>query len=203
MFVLSIFNQVLIIILFITNTAVHAEVIKIMTVKQANATNNTTKLNFANPLHFTNVATISDIVMGGRSSGGFTLSDDKTDIIFFGDLSLENNGGFSSIEFSLINHLPNIDYKRLCLKAVLDGRLYQLRLKTADTPNGVAYAAEFSSEKNNCFNFVLSDFKPRYRGRAVLGIAPLRFADITQASIMLADKTAAPFMIKLQSIELN
>ncbi|MFQ3182569.1 MAG: NADH dehydrogenase [ubiquinone] 1 alpha subcomplex assembly factor 1, partial [Polaribacter sp.] len=39
---------------------------------------------------------IDDVVMGGKSSGSFKLSSDGYGI-FMGDISLENNGGFSSV----------------------------------------------------------------------------------------------------------
>ena len=39
---------------------------------------------------------VDDIVMGGRSNGKFEMSDDGHGV-FHGAVSLENNGGFSSI----------------------------------------------------------------------------------------------------------
>ncbi|CAM3819882.1 CIA30 family protein [Rheinheimera salexigens] len=122
---------------------------------------------------------------------------------FFGDLSLDNNGGFSSVEFSLVNALPEHTFQQLRLTVAGDGRRYQLKLKPANLPNGVAFAAGFDTTDNQTFQFTLSDFSPRYRGRQVTGLAPLRFADINQISIMLADKTAAAFNIKLFSIQID
>ena len=40
--------------------------------------------------------TVNDGVMGGVSKGEFRITDDKT-LEFFGKLSLENNGGFTSV----------------------------------------------------------------------------------------------------------
>lgn len=39
---------------------------------------------------------VNDGVMGGASEGTFEITDGKT-LVFFGTLSLENNGGFASV----------------------------------------------------------------------------------------------------------
>lgn len=41
--------------------------------------------------------TVNDGVMGGRSEGNFRISG-KPSMEFFGTLSLENNGGFASVD---------------------------------------------------------------------------------------------------------
>ncbi|CAM3818745.1 CIA30 family protein [Rheinheimera salexigens] len=67
-------NYLLVLIaLFTNNTAVHAEAIKPMTDKLTLTTNGKNEakaiqLNFANPQHFKDIATVNDTVMGGRSS---------------------------------------------------------------------------------------------------------------------------------------
>ena len=41
---------------------------------------------------------VDDVVMGGDSSGSFTLNDDGHGV-FEGRISLNNNGGFSSVKY--------------------------------------------------------------------------------------------------------
>jgi len=41
---------------------------------------------------------IDDVVMGGKSSGSFKLNSDGHGV-FEGEISLENNGGFSSVHY--------------------------------------------------------------------------------------------------------
>ena len=43
---------------------------------------------------------VDDVVMGGRSDGGFYI-DENGNGVFEGKVSLENNGGFSSVRHSL------------------------------------------------------------------------------------------------------
>ena len=47
---------------------------------------------------------IDDVVMGGKSNGKFTIDNDGNGV-FSGDVSIENNGGFSSLryQFNKIN----------------------------------------------------------------------------------------------------
>ncbi|MGY8883923.1 MAG: CIA30 family protein, partial [Flavobacteriales bacterium] len=51
---------------------------------------------------------VDDVVMGGRSSGNFRLNDDGHGV-FEGEISLENNGGFSSVRYD-------------CEKILLEGK---------------------------------------------------------------------------------
>ena len=44
---------------------------------------------------------VNDVVMGGRSSSTFKLDEDGEGV-FEGNISLENNGGFSSLRYRLL-----------------------------------------------------------------------------------------------------
>ena len=43
-----------------------------------------------------NWVVVDDVVMGGRSTGNFKLNKDGNGV-FYGNVSLDNNGGFSSL----------------------------------------------------------------------------------------------------------
>ncbi|GAB2914232.1 CIA30 family protein [Rheinheimera gaetbuli] len=157
-------------------------------------------LNFIDHRHFERIMLVHDTVMGGRSSGN-VVSHNKIALRFSGILSLENNGGFASAEFKLLKPITWLNSKALILNAEADGRRYQLRLKTPFTPQGVAYVAEFTSQhKTHDYEFGVSAFSGRYRGRPVGNLPPLSFSDITHVSVMLADKTPGPFLITLYSL---
>lgn len=145
---------------------------------------------------------VHDTVMGGRSSGNVRQQEDA--LVFSGNLSLANNGGFASVEFKLLRPLASATIEQLILNVIADGRRYQLRLKTAYLPQGVAYVAEFTPQKHRYdYAFTLADFTGRYRGRSVLNLPALNFADVTHVGIMLADKTAGPFQITLYSLSVG
>ena len=163
-----------------------------------------TALQFGNPNHFSQVRLVHDTVMGGRSNGALHKITEPDGLRFSGHLSLANNGGFASVQFTLASTLPGIDYQRILLQLAADGRTYQLRLKTPFIPGGVAYVADFkSSIKSSTYTFEASDFRGQFRGRRVANLPTLKFADVTQVSIMLADKTSGPYAIELYSIDFS
>lgn len=56
----------------------------------------TSLFNFTSSTDIKTWYIVDDVVMGGRSSGTFTLNEDGHGV-FAGNVSLENNGGFSSV----------------------------------------------------------------------------------------------------------
>lgn len=161
---------------------------------------NKVQLNFRDYNHFESIVLIHDTVMGGRSSGTVIRHNDDA-VLFTGNLSLENNGGFASAEFKLLNPITALNSTQLILHTKPENRTYQLRLKTALIAQGVAYVAEFSADNGQqTFVFTPDNFSGRYRGNPVLNLPPLHFSDVSHVSIMLADKTPGPFQIALYSL---
>ena len=71
---------------------------------------------------------VDDGVMGGLSQGKREIGDDGI-LRFFGTLSLENNGGFSSLRTGNVRmDLGGAD--GIVLRVKGDGRTYQLRFST-------------------------------------------------------------------------
>lgn len=158
-------------------------------------------LTFYEPDDFTQIRLIHDTVMGGRSAGTIAVTTDPPGLLFTGKLSLANNGGFASAEFTLAKPLRNKVLNSLYLHALADGRKYQLRLKTPFIANGVAYVAEIETDTRPQHYYVpLAAFRGQFRGQAVRNMPKLNLADVNQISIMLADKQAGDFSITLYSI---
>lgn len=82
-----------------------------------------------------------DVVMGGRSSGHLKITGDGH-ARFHGEVSLENNGGFSSILHTL--KAPRSVEKRTAfsLRIKGDGKPYTFRIKSA-AGDGFYHEAEF------------------------------------------------------------
>lgn len=166
---------------------------------EAKLMTNTTALKFTDPNHFARIMLIHDTVMGGRSSGNVNQQHDA--VLFAGNLSLENNGGFASVEFKLQRSITAANISQITLHAAADERTYQLRLKTPFIPQGVAYVAEFTTTSDQqSYHFDVGDFSGRYRGRAVVNLPALNFSDVSHVSVMLADKSPGPFAITLHSL---
>ena len=70
---------------------------------------------------------IDDVVMGGRSNGKFNIDSDGNGV-FSGDVSLENNGGFSSVRYQFAKINTTKDSK-VIIRLKGDGKEYQFRIK--------------------------------------------------------------------------
>lgn len=137
--------------------------------------------------------------MGGISIGQITYDGELSR--FQGELSLVNNGGFSSIKRS-IEPLPR-EVNTVELMFFGDGRTYQLRLTTWKDGSPINYKHEFSTMKGKPQKkvFNLQDFQAVFRGR-LLSEAPELVADeIKQVGFLIADKQAQPFTLNLNQIQ--
>ncbi|WP_372158007.1 CIA30 family protein [Vibrio sp. 10N.239.312.D08] len=152
-------------------------------------------IDFIQPNEHKNWTATNDDVMGGISTGELIYLDDMSR--FRGELSLENNGGFSSVKRSIESPAHEIDSAELVF--VGDGRTYQLRLTTSKDGNRVQYKHDFDTIKgvrlNKVFHF--NDFQAVFRGRLLSDAPELRARDIKQIGFLIADKQASPFELDL------
>ena len=141
---------------------------------------------------------INDGVMGGRSVGGMTQSGKG--LKFEGGLSLENNGGFSSVRRSVKQDLSKTTGVRIQVRG--DGRKYQFRIRQSSGFDDVAWSASFpSGEEWQQIDLAFDQFAPVFRGRAVPQAGPVVPSGIQQIGFLLADKTAGRFELEIRSIE--
>ncbi|MFA0629879.1 CIA30 family protein [Vibrio sp. 10N.222.49.A3] len=141
----------------------------------------------------------NDNVMGGISTGGL-IHDGETSQ-FKGELSLENNGGFSSINRSVKTLSSETDSVELTF--VGDGRTYQLRFTTWIDGNRTNYKHNFETIKGEQLKkiFRLNDFQAVFRGRLLNGAPGLKAQDIKQIGFLIADKQPLPFELNLLQIQ--
>jgi monofunctional biosynthetic peptidoglycan transglycosylase len=137
---------------------------------------------------------VNDGVMGGLSQGKMEVSDDGV-LRFSGTLSLENNGGFSSIRSGAMPmNLSDADGVVLRVKG--DGRKYQLRFNTDARFRGreVAFSAEFQTvqEKWVEVKVPFNAFRGSFRGMR-LDKEKFDPAKIQRMGVLLADKNPGGF----------
>ena len=158
-------------------------------------------IDFTQPNEHQKWAATNDNVMGGISTGGFIYDDGVSQ--FRGELSLENNGGFSSINRSVES--INSDVDSIELKFVGDGRTYQLRFTTWIDGNRTNYKLSFETIKGEQLKkvFQLNDFKAVFRGRLLSDAPELKAQDIKQIGFLIADKQPLPFELNLIQIQFN
>ncbi|MFL7034977.1 CIA30 family protein [Vibrio lentus] len=163
------------------------------------STAGTEMIDFTQPQEYQNWAATNDNVMGGISTGGFIYDDGISQ--FRGELSLENNGGFSSINRSVES--INSDVDSIELKFVGDGRTYQLRFTTWIDGNRTNYKHNFETIKGEQLKkvFQLNDFKAVFRGQSLSGAPRLEAQDIKQIGFLIADKQHRTFELNLIQIQ--
>lgn len=141
---------------------------------------------------------INDGVMGGLSESQVTLGPEG--LIFQGEVSLENNGGFASMR-SKTRPLQLDRFAGLRLHLRGDGHQYQLRLRQSEASREVAYVASFdTSGEEEWVELSFEQFQPRFRGREVPEAPPLPLGDIHHLSFLIAGKQAGPFRLEIQEI---
>jgi monofunctional biosynthetic peptidoglycan transglycosylase len=140
---------------------------------------------------------VNDDVMGGRSTSKMEVSEHGS-ARFEGFVSLENNGGFASTR-AAFQSLNLSGYAGVILKVRGDGRRYQLRFRTDDAFDGVAYRATFDTASGEWLELKLrfADFEASYRGSVLSDVGPLDPARIRQMGFLIADKKEGPFRLEI------
>lgn len=135
--------------------------------------------------------------MGGVSIGGAEIRDGV--LLFSGALSFENNGGFAQVGIQNLG----CDFsgkEGIKLRAMGDGRTYQLRLATNARYRGsrIAYSVEFPTKAGEWAEVKLrfADLNPSHHGNP-LDSPPADLSKVEKMSILIADKREAPFALKI------
>lgn len=157
--------------------------------------------SFEMPESMQNWKSYNDGIMGGRSKGGMEHTGQQT-ILFTGDISLENGGGFSSIR-SKPKPMNMEGASGVIVKARGDGQKYWVGLRTGGQFPEAAYRADLPTAKGEwTTTFIpISDFKQQVWGMLVKGGSPINSAGITSVAITLADKKAGAFEFELEYIK--
>jgi hypothetical protein len=145
-------------------------------------------------------AVVNDGVMGGLSSSEFVDSGAGF-AVFRGELSLDNNGGFASVRGVVpIGALES--HRGLALRVRGDGRSYQVRLRTNQQFDGVAYMAEFPTRAGawQTIEIPFEAFEATYRGRKPRGAPDLVPGQIRQLGLLIGDKVEGPFRLDVEWI---
>ena len=141
-----------------------------------------------------------DIVMGGESSGTFKLDEDGFGV-FSGTVSLENNGGFSSIRYRF-EKLKVKNYTKIKIKLRGDGKKYQFRIKT-NSNDYYSYIATFSTTGAwQEIEIPLKEMYPSFRGRK-LNQPNFDNDYIQEIGILIGNKKDENFKLILDKIELK
>jgi uncharacterized surface protein with fasciclin (FAS1) repeats len=145
--------------------------------------------------------TVLDGVMGGLSTGRIAAGEGGT-LRFTGELSLENNGGFSQIRSAVPEGLL-AGRSGLAMRVKGDGRTYQCNLRSSRARlMAGGYERPFATEAGEWIEVeipfdecVLNSF-----GRRVRNAPALDPATIESIGITLSDKKPGPFSLEIDWI---
>ncbi|WP_338764847.1 CIA30 family protein [Bernardetia sp. ABR2-2B] len=143
---------------------------------------------------------VDDVVMGGRSNGKFYLNESGNGI-FEGEVSLENNGGFSSLHYTF--EKKNIaDYKKVKIHLKGDGKRYQFRVKSnkSDRHSYVSYFR--ASGEWETITLDLSDMIPTFRGRRITELPNYEAKKMVEIAFLIGNKKEQNFKLEIDKIEL-
>ena len=142
---------------------------------------------------------VDDRVMGGVSKGKVNL-DEQGFLVFEGYVSLENDGGFTSVHLDT-GLLDVSHFSRVKLRVKGDGKRYQFRLKS-DLNDNYAYVKFFdTSGQWQDLEMHLSEFIPRFRGKS-MDLPAFDKKKVEQIAFLIANKSEEDFKLTIDEIEL-
>jgi NADH dehydrogenase [ubiquinone] 1 alpha subcomplex assembly factor 1 len=144
---------------------------------------------------------VDDRVMGGRSQGKMAISADGI-LSFSGNLSLENNGGFSSVRSGNVT-LDLSDAKGLLVRAKGDGRNYEVHLSTLARFRGreITFVGMLPTKKGEWTEVKIpfSEFEGDFQGRR-LKESTFDPSEVRRITLELVDKKPGAFELQVDWI---
>lgn len=156
--------------------------------------------DFDNESSLENWYVVNDGVMGGLSNGKMTLNK-KGHAVFEGTVSLENNGGFTSIRHSFETRDVTGKTKAI-LRVKGDGKDYQFRVKNSSKDwHSYIYTFETSGKWQN-IEIPLGEMYPSFRGME-LDMPNYPTEQLSDITFLIANKKAEAFRIEIDKIILE
>ncbi|MFD2561393.1 CIA30 family protein [Aquimarina rubra] len=143
---------------------------------------------------------VDDGVMGGLSQGNFEINNEGN-AVFSGTVSLENNGGFSSVRYRF--DTKNVKgYTKVLVRLRGDKKKYQFRTKT-NANDRFSYIANFETTGDwQTIEISLSEMYPAFRGRT-LDLPNYPAETMQEIAFLIGNKKAEQFRLEIDTIELK
>lgn len=159
---------------------------------------NTLTINFG--ANTTDWYVINDGVMGGRSSGAVVALDDS--LLFKGQVSLENNGGFSSLRSPFTTYDLS-DYTKVTIRYRAQDYSFAFNLATSRVWFRPVYRMQIPDTKGEwkTLTYNLKDFKEVVVGKATgKKISENQLAKVIRLGFITNEKRANNFTLEIDSI---
>lgn len=156
--------------------------------------------DFAHPAAMRGWQVEDDVVMGGRSQG--TLSRDPAGyLVFRGEVSLENNGGFSSIQ-RYFHPIDVSGHQHAVIRLKGDGKDYRFIVESEKDARHY-YVAEFTTNGEwQEIKIPLRTMYPMRRGDR-LDLPDYPAQTMAQVRFMIANGCAESFQLEIANISLH
>ena len=143
---------------------------------------------------------VDDVVMGGQSSGQFSIDADGHGV-FEGTVSLENNGGFSSVRHQF-GKITVTKSSKVFIRLKGDGKDYQFRIKDRND-NYFSYITTFkTSGEWQTIEIKLADLYPSFRGQK-LNLPNFESDSFEEIVFLIGNKKNESFKLVLDKVELK
>ncbi len=158
---------------------------------------------FSSPAAASSWQAVNDGVMGGVSDGRFRITERQT-LEFYGTLSLENNGGFTSVR-SRPADLGLQAGDSLVARVRGDGRTYQLNLYTSGRTRAFSYRAPVQTRRGEWteVRIPLDRFEATSFGEVLRSAGPVDSAAVRSVGFLLAEKIPGPFSLEVEWIKVE
>ena len=142
---------------------------------------------------------VDDVVMGGRSTGQFKI-DSEGHGVYSGNVSLENNGGFSSLRYQF-EKIRTHENSKIVIRLKGDGKQYQFRVKS-NRNTYYSYTTTFKTS-GDWENIIidLKDMYPSFRGRT-LNMPHFNENSIEELVFLIGNKKNESFELVLDRIDI-
>jgi hypothetical protein len=143
---------------------------------------------------------VDDVVMGGVSNGNIEITKEGHGK-FYGSVSTENNGGFSSVRYRF-GKVQLDSAKYFCLYLKGDSKRYQMRLKDKQR-NYYSYMHYFNTTDSwQTVRLKLTDFYPTFRGMK-LKQPNFQSDAIEELAFLISNKKSENFSLLIDRIYLE
>ena len=144
---------------------------------------------------------INDTVMGGISDSQLQMTKEGN-ALFAGNVSLENNGGFASLQ-SQPSTYDFTGYEGIAIRVKGGGKRYKLSLKNNTFLDSARYEAAFNTEKDvwTTIQIPFNTLVPTFRGIVLTNETPLDISRVKSFGLLISDKQEGPFRIEITWIK--
>ena len=144
---------------------------------------------------------INDTVMGGISASQLQTTEEGF-ALFTGNVSLENNGGFASLQ-STPSAYNFTGYEGVAIRIKGDGKRYKFSLKSNILLDSPRYEAVFVTEKGVWATVTIpfNTLVPTFRGRVLTNETPLDISKVKSFSFLISDKQEGTFRMEIDWVK--